>query len=127
MAFSERDNDAAAVRVAIGASHQAFIHKPINTARHARARAVRLGRKFAHTHLAAGLSKLSQDIEVAQAEPDLIDEVHRQLAHQRGVRADERLPGVHSMLIRDRLGDETSEECGDVGLVLNILLHVQSV
>jgi len=55
---------------------------------------------------------------------DVVDEVRRELAHQRGVGVDECPPGSEPVLVRDRLGDETVEQRCDIGLIR--LLHLQS-
>ena len=66
--------------------------------------------------LSARLPELGQDVEIAQGEADVVHEVRRELAHQRGVGVDERPPGGEPVLVGDRLGDQTVEQRRDIGL-----------
>ena len=77
-------------------SHQAFVDEPIDAAGHSRARAVGPSRELAHAQFPARLAELSQDIEIAQGEPDLVDEIRCELAHQRRVGTHQRLPGTQA-------------------------------
>jgi hypothetical protein len=69
-----------------------------------------------NAQFAAGLSELGQHVEIAQGEASLVDEIGCQLTHQRGMRAQQRAPGVESKLMGQRLEDEPIEQRGNVGL-----------
>jgi len=123
--FGQGDHHATSVRVGIGATDQTLPHEPIDAPRHARARAVGLGGQLAHAQLTARLSKLGQDVEIAKGQPDLLDEIGCQLAHESGVRAQQRLPGVEPALVGNHLSEDPLEERRSI--VLLELLHAQSV
>lgn len=114
--FGERGHDPASIGVCCGARDQAFVHESVDASSHAGARAVRLGRELTDAQPAAGLAEVSQDVEVAQGEANGLDKVSGELAHERGVRADERLPGLDPVLVRHRLAHQPVEEPRDVGL-----------
>ncbi len=61
----------------------------------------------------------------AQGETNVLDEISGELAHEGGVRPQERSPRLESALIGDGLGDESIEAGRDVGP--GGLLHAQSV
>lgn len=115
--LGERDDNATSICVGVRSRHQAITDEPVDSARHARARAVGPGREVAHAQFPARLRKLRQDVEIAEREPDLVDEMRCQLAHERGVRTEQRTPGVETSLIRDRLRDDAPEKRRGVGLV----------
>ena len=110
------DDDAAPVRVAVGARDQSFVDEAIDAPGHARPRAVRLCRKLAHAQFSTRLPELGQDVEVAQGEADVVHEVRCELAHERGVGVDERPPGSQPLLVWDRLCDQMVEQQRDIGL-----------
>jgi hypothetical protein len=72
--------------------------------------------KLADSHFSAHLPEVCQRVEVAKGEADMLHEVRRELAHQRGVGVDECAPGSAAMPVWDRLGDQTLEQRGNIGL-----------
>ena len=108
-------------------AHQALSHEPIDAPRHAGAGAEGLRSQLADAQRSAGLAELSQDIEVAQAQTDLVDQIRCELPHERGVCPQECLPGTQPVLVRDGLGNQAVQQRRDIGLTFGTLLHVQSV
>jgi hypothetical protein len=82
-------------------------------------------RELAHAKFAAGLRQLREGIEVAEGESNLVNQVHGQLAQERGVRAQQRLPRMATDFAGDRGDDELVEVRRHVRC--SMLLHVQSV
>ena len=109
------DHDAAPVGVAVGARDQSFVDEAIDAAGHARPRAVGLGGELTDAHFSARLPELGQDVEIAQGEADVVDEVRCELAHERGVGVDERPPGREPARVWDRLGGQTVDQRRDIG------------
>jgi len=102
--IGQSDDDAAPVYVSVGSRDQTFVDKAIDATGHTRTRTVRLCRKLTDAQFSARTAKLCQDIEIAQGETNVFDEIGSELAHRGGVRADEGLRGLESVLRGDRLG-----------------------
>ena len=66
--------------------------------------------------LAPCLGQLSEHVEVGQGEPRRLREIDLEPAHERGVRLEERAPGLEPVPVRQGLGHEPIEETGNLGL-----------
>ena len=76
------------------AQDEPFGDEAVDPAGHARSGAVRACREVGHPQLPTAERELREHVEVTEGEPGPVREVGRQRSHQRGMGAQERVPGV---------------------------------
>src|SRR5437773_2531554 len=114
--IGQHDHDTPPVCIGIGSTNQAFVHQPRDAASHARPRDERPGREVGHAQLAAREGQLCEHIEIGQGQSGLLFEIRIELAHERGVRPQQRAPRFQSATARQLLRREPIEDGLDVRL-----------
>src|SRR4051794_34112195 len=104
--LGERHYDAAGVGACCVPADEAFIHQPGDAAGHARPRDERPIRQLCDAQLTVGLRQLSEHVEVGQGQPRLSLQIRIQSAHERGVRPQQRAPGLQPTPARHLVLDE---------------------
>ena len=119
----QRDHDASGVAIGVGPTNEALIDQPGDTSGHARPRDEGAVCQLRHAQLATRERQLSEDIEIGQGKAGLLLEFHLELAHERGVGTQQRLPGPDRAPARQLVSYEPEDMLGKIGF--NWYLHVQ--